>query len=488
MESNKINDSNVLSLLLDKVIYTIILKNYYINKDKKSNFIYDDDILYIHFGIYFSDLKDDMENNMNLFQQHLTDLNTNNYEIDDVNNPFDKLIYKFYSEYKVDDTIEYLNFNENNINNLKYFLLGMVIGMNYSGITTKLYNSNINLFLDNLKNYLNIDPSFNVSEDNIKYIQQSKYFNYKSYTDNYCLKLLNINKLLKKLLKPFDFNYNFTMDYKQSSISVDEFNKMFFEFISNPENKKINNNYNHYLQLLLYKLKYCSSFEKLNKIYVDVPKDISTEISDDSSPQIIDSDDLEFDDLIDDNCMIRQLSDEEDENEDENEDNYFQEKCECSNFDSEDDAQHIRHYIPSRIPKKYTPMYNPGIKSNIRKCDIKQINNRYTPSNIINLKNKKLYEFQDIDTSEGSNTDSIEFKPVDSDTESICIKPKKHYKTKEINETFNEYTIDKLLKLCKSYHKDYVNNTNIIYNNRLLFIILILIIINILLNITHFYY
>ena len=68
MESNKINDSNVLSLLLDKVIYTIILKNYYINKDKKSNFIYDDDILYIHFGIYFSDLKDDMENNMNLFQ------------------------------------------------------------------------------------------------------------------------------------------------------------------------------------------------------------------------------------------------------------------------------------------------------------------------------------------------------------------------------------------------------------------------------------
>ena len=54
MASNKITDSNVLSLLLDKVIYTIILKNYYINQNKIKNFIYDDEILYIHYGIYFS--------------------------------------------------------------------------------------------------------------------------------------------------------------------------------------------------------------------------------------------------------------------------------------------------------------------------------------------------------------------------------------------------------------------------------------------------
>ena len=504
MEVNKITDSNVLSLLLDKVIYTIILKNYYNNKNKIKNFIYDDEILYIHFGIYYSNLTN-KKNDIKAFQKHLKEIQNKTYEINDVKNPFDKLIFKFYNEYTIDDTIDYLNFDESNINFLRYFLLGMIIGMNYSGITIlNETNTIITTFTDNLKKYLNIDSSYDYSEDTNKIIQQNEYFRLKSLNSNfdtkYSLKLLNINKLLKKILKPFDFNYKFTMDYKKSSITVDEFNKMFFEYISNPQNDKINDNYLHYLQLLLLGLRYCESFDNLSKININVkdtldtsPEIITDESNETSENQIIDGNELDSDQLIDDDYIIQQISDDENETEtedleDQPDDDYFDN--EFINIDSDDDDDKPGPHI-----KQYVPRYNPGPRFNpcLNYNSTPRYNYRYNPNqfnrNVIDLANKKIDHFENIDTSDGSNTDLTEFKEVDSDTESICVKSNnKHYKTTKINETFNEHTIDKLLKLCKTYHKDYVSNVNIQNNNKLLVIILIMMIINMMINIAHFYY
>lgn len=503
MGVNKINDSNVLSLLLDKVIYIIILKNYYNNKNKINNIIYDNDILYIHFGIYYSNLINE-ENDINAFQYHLKELQNKTYEINDVKNPFDKLIFKFYNEYTIDDTIDYLSFDKNNINFLRYFLLCMIIGMNYYGITThNETNTIITTFTDNLKKYLKIDSSYDYYDDTNKIIQQNEFFNLKSlnskFDTKYSLKLLNINKLLKKILKPFDFNYKFTMDYKKSYITVDEFNKMFYEYISNPQNDKINDNYLHYVQLLLLRLRYCESFDNLSKININVkdsldtsPEIITDESSETSENQITDGNEFDSDQIIDQNYIIQQISDvdeyetDTEDLEDELDDNYFDN--EFINIDSDDNkpGPHIKQYIPRYIPgHKFNTCIN---YNSTPRYNYKYIPNQFN-RNIIDLANKKIDNFENIDTSDGSNTDLTEFKEVYSDTESICVKSNnKHYKTTKINETFNEHTIDKLLKLCKSYHKDYVSNVNIQYNNKLLVIILIMMIINMMINIVHFYY
>ena len=518
MESIEITDSNVLSLLIDKVIYTIILKNYYNNKNKTKNFIYDDEILYIHLGIYYSNLTNE-ENDIEAIQKHLKEIQDKSYEINDVKNPFDKLIFKFYNEYTIDDTINYLSFDENNNNYLKYFLLGMIIGMNYSGITTfNETNTIITTFTDNLKKYLKIDSSYDYSDESDQIIQQNEFFNLKTTNikdisknnTEYSLKLLNINNLLKKILDPYEFNYNFTMDYKKSSITVDEFNKMFYEYISNSENDKISDNYLYYLQLLLLKLRFCESFDNLSKINIDIDdfdkttsEVITDKTSEDSQNQIINSE-LDSDQLIDDDYIIQQISEQESEPEtDDNlEDNLYDDYFdnEFINFDSDDEPdQHNKPYIPKYNP---SPWFN---NSEFRYNQIPEINTsinfnassrrsyKHKPyqfdKNIINLENRKIEHFENIDTSDSSIIDSIEFKETDSDTESICVKPnKKHYKTKEINKTFNEHTINKLLKLCKAYHKDYVSNVNIQYNNKLLFIILLIMIINMMMNIAYFYY
>ena len=61
-----------------------------------------------------------------------------------------------------------------------------------------------------------------------------------------------------------------------------------------------------------------------------------------------------------------------------------------------------------------------------------------------------------------------------------------NFNSNEIEVSLNEYTIDKLMKICKSYHNDYANNIHIKFNNILLSVILILLIINMMFNIAHF--